>query len=613
LSISTALPTLLPAEEGKSKNSETKTLESKKKTPARGGKVLTPTHAAAAVVSIEHAKQEYFLGENVILQWRIRNVGDVPLKFSHGGDGRTPDANRALRFKVEVYDANGKLAVDPYPNPMNFGGMGGAPTLQPGEDYWDELQLMRYREITTPGTYTVKVYHDLGWEKNSHREYGEGFDRSTIPPAPRQAPIATTTIRFLKPDAKQARQVVDELLAMAPNSGRSDGERGQPYADFELVRYPVYLPLMKEMLENGDVRGLDAIGAMAFPEATAVLLDVKKHKNTEFVTKANRMMLIRTNLYYRGSASRASYLRERSWTDELKKVALASTWPMVAGNDREEIIQGARLIQTLGTKNDLPAVIKTLDRVLVLFKDNAIEQQSYPRPGNASEALANASLALLKLGATPPSTAATPGNAIVWLKALGSDKTFRPAGWSETARNLIKHEIPFIREVAIRNLPQSLDEPTAAAIAVALHDKFIPVQSAACELAWRAKLKVCAAPLIEVLKTTDNMWVMNSAIYAAVDCGVPNDQVLEICVSRLDPENVDWNHHLFLDFVRLAIKNHSGSSGSEDAWRGRTREIQAAWLEMIKAHRQELRDRKLFKPDDPALPKAMFPAGSLAN
>ena len=121
-------------------------------------------------------KEEYFLGENVVLHYRIENRGtntfsingregaNGPFSISLGGDTRN-NAGRATRFKVEAIDQAGRMAEDPCPNPCEFGGMSPLPTLKPGDEFCEDLQLMRYREPSKPGTYTIRVYHDLGWEQ----------------------------------------------------------------------------------------------------------------------------------------------------------------------------------------------------------------------------------------------------------------------------------------------------------------------------------------------------------------------------------------------------------------------------------------------------------------
>jgi hypothetical protein len=564
---------------------------------------------AGAVVSLEFDKPEYFLGENILLRWRIRNAGDTPLKFSVGGDGRTPGAKRAIRFKVESYDEAGNPVPDPYPNPHNMGGFGGVGPLKPQEEHWEDLQLMRYREFTKPGKYTIQVYHDLGWEKRDSDSDYRYRDSSEIPPPPREAPVVTAEINLVMPNAAQAREVVDEMLSLPENSNRTWGEKGQPYADFELLRYPVYLPIVKELSESGDARGLDAIGAMAFPEATGALIELMDHNHPEISAKAGSLLFQRAPYIYDTPPSRRSYLVERSWTDELKKLAMEPTWELLEGSDRDRLIRGARLVQSLGGKEDLPALVEVMERVLVTFRDDDVEQRAYLRPATACETLTGASLQLLRRGAKPTGEPTTPGQAAVWLMALGSDENFRPDGWRETLRGLARHDIPCIRDAALKQLPLPLAEADIELVAMAIDDKFEPVQGAACELAGKVKSEKFRGPLTKALEATDNEWVMRNAFSAAAECGVENDWRLEICVRRMRPRDNDWNMLMLQLLKDGAIESHGHSARAIENWSSILPGLRKSWLDFIEAHRQLLRKGTRFPASDPPLSPAMFPPG----
>ncbi len=95
------------------------------------------------------------------------------------------------------------------------------------------------------------------------------------------------------PTETQARQVVAEVLKLPADGNRTFGKRGRVFADFELLRYPVYLPIMKELVDHGDARGLDAIGAMAFPEATETLIELTKHSAPAIAAKAMQLLVWR--------------------------------------------------------------------------------------------------------------------------------------------------------------------------------------------------------------------------------------------------------------------------------------------------------------------------------
>lgn len=51
---------------------------------------------------------------------------------------------------------------------MHMGGLGGAAAIDPGESFWYHVPLWRSCEILEPNVYTIRVYHDLGWDADSH-------------------------------------------------------------------------------------------------------------------------------------------------------------------------------------------------------------------------------------------------------------------------------------------------------------------------------------------------------------------------------------------------------------------------------------------------------------
>jgi hypothetical protein len=214
---------------------------------------------------------------------------------------------------------------------------------------------------------------------------------------------------------------------------------------------------------------------------------------------------------------------------------------------------------------------------------------------------------VLKAGATPPATVDTPGSAVAWLVALEANEKFRPEGWRETARKLLKHNIPFVQDVALRSHPLTLDEPTIKVVNELLESDYLPVQGAACILAWKSKTKACGPTLKTLLQTTPDKWIMNSAFLAAETCGVNNDERLEICVDRMQPLNNDWNMWMMSQLVSGSIKTNGHGAQALADWTSTLATLQPAWREFIAAHRVLLRKGVRFPASSPPLSREMFP------
>jgi hypothetical protein len=110
-------------------------------------------------------RDRFLLGENVLVHYCLENTSSGPLHIDVGGDYR--GSSRSLRFEVTVTGEDGKVVADPDPKPFNMGGLGYSPEIGPGASWCQSLPLLRYARIEEPGTYRVRVVHDLvppGWK-----------------------------------------------------------------------------------------------------------------------------------------------------------------------------------------------------------------------------------------------------------------------------------------------------------------------------------------------------------------------------------------------------------------------------------------------------------------
>ncbi len=194
--------------------------------PARQSPQLPPP--GSAKISLLADKAEFFLGENILLHYRIENSGKEPLGVDVGGDYR--GGTRANRFKVTVVDAAGRELPDPAPTQHDMGGLSPLGGAKPGAAWFENVWLLRYRTLDQPGDYTVTVFHDLGW----------GERQATDPR------VVTLKLRLKMPNEAQARQVIADMETAKSNSGSTWGTKGQPAADFSLLKFPVYRPLLAE-------------------------------------------------------------------------------------------------------------------------------------------------------------------------------------------------------------------------------------------------------------------------------------------------------------------------------------------------------------------------------
>jgi len=176
-----------------------------------------------AKVTLSCDKDEYFLGENVLVHFKLENTGGAAFNADSGGDYR--GSPRSLRFKVTATDQNGDPVADPYPNSMCFGGLGGSSEVTPKKPFYHSLPIVRYLRFEKPGTYTINIHHDFGWKESAQRKFPEG----------------KIVLRLKRPSKGQARKLVRSWQAEKPYDGSTYGEKSKPHADFSQIRFGEYL------------------------------------------------------------------------------------------------------------------------------------------------------------------------------------------------------------------------------------------------------------------------------------------------------------------------------------------------------------------------------------
>ncbi len=570
-----------------------------------GGGRFEQTVPDTARVSFTFDAPQYFLGENVLGHFCVENTGTAPFRVSMGGDYR--GAARATRFHVTALDADGKTVADPYPGAMNFGGMEGEPTLKPGEKFYASLPVMRYLRFDGPGDYTIRVRHDLGWKATPEHPL----------------PVAEAKITLVMPTAEQAQKIVDAIVRLPDDGDAVFGKKSRPYRDLTTLRYPVYLPILQERVRKGSLEALEAIGNIATPEATQTLIDLLPDANPKIAREAARLLLERlpwsqdrVSPSWPGSQEALNLhkkLVEQSWQPQFAAPERANALKMVQSGDRDTLRIGAATLQSVGDPKDLPDVLRALNRRIALTQRTPRWQslddgadEGWMLQDDCLE-LMSAAHALLMRGAKLPPVASTAAEAAVALRSSGNDE----------ARDLklLRHPVPFVRQLALENVSAPLPYPAAGAtphplspalltiLPALLADPDTSVREAACTLVAKTKDGRLKEPLLKALATGKSSWLLNSASGAALNIGAQYEMCL-IWANRLDEPGM----------MRLAIENLAhvikGAGGwgwkmQSDAATGRL--LKPKWQQFLKENRARLQSGKLFTVGEAALSPDLFP------
>jgi len=496
-------------------------------------------------------KPQFFLGENVLVDFCVVNTSDDPLEIEVGGDYR--GSSRSLRFKVEVRDASGAVVADPDPNPMNFGGIGYSPKIAPGKRWCQSLPLMRYARIEAPGTYTIKATHDLGWK-------GE------------MAPTGTATVKFVMPTAAQAEAVVADMASLPADPNSSAGKVSAEYQDFSTLHFNAYVLPLGARAKAGDARAIDGLTWTPTEEATRALVILLGAPNADVARAAARGLAMRLpdpalngalgsrNPFEGTYAEQRKYLG-KAWVPSLANDVRAAAKTRLASAEVKDQQDGAFMLEALGTPADAPDLLKALDVAIEKTRTTPAEKDIYPVPRGACQELLRATEMLVARGLSPIASPKSPGEIAVWLFALDKAK---PAGWEGEMKKLLRHAIPYVREIALGKVPAGAAATFAAEISANLANADADVVVAAAKLAQRDKVTSLGKSVVAAIPKMTGIR-LNAVSYAAYELGARQERI-DALIPLLT------NKALFADVMRelfglLEQKSYGSSGDTPDAER----------------------------------------------
>jgi WD domain, G-beta repeat len=466
---------------------------------------------ADARLTLELDKAEYFLGENVLLHFCVENAGRGLFHIQLGGDYH--GVSRALRFHVEAIDEAGRLAPDPDPGGggVCLGGIMCTSSLKPGDKHYESVPLASYRRIEKPGMYRLRVSHGLGWRWDDAGPH----------------PVAEATLRFVLPTPEQARRVIEEMDRLPKGSGGISGERQKPFADFRALTHPVYLPVLAERAQGGDVRALDGIGSIPTADASAALIALLGHVDTKVARAALDRLLWRLpgpqlegqlgprNIFDNDHEEGRRELVKRSWDPRFAPRVLAHGKRLLDAGAPEDVKLGTFVLECLGGKEDVPTLVAALDRETRRDRDARDANGPHPRPRQLCQELQRACWSLLGRGAEISAEPRSPGEMLLFAAAVGERPSFRPPGWEGAYAQALRCEIPFVREAALFHLPCPAPAILLDRVAERLGDLNMNVQIAACRFAEKSKSAELREPVLRVLKTATDEDLFRAASTAA--------------------------------------------------------------------------------------------------
>jgi HEAT repeat protein len=551
--------------------------------PRRDGRWPVPPDAR---VSVELDKKTFFLGENIVLHYVVENTGKTPFQVFTGCDGR--NGVRALRFKVTATDETGVEAADPFPVITDHGGLGGEHEVHPGQKHYESVPLYPYRRLERPGVYTIRVWHDLGWEETG--------DRVT--------PAAEVTLTVVMPTPKQAREVAEATYRLPRPRSIASGEKRPPYPDFAVFQQAVYLPVFAPRAKAGCPKALEAIASIADPEATRTLIELTGHKDEAFGREALEALMYRLpipDLEEQFTDEQYRWLTDKSWRPEFTPAVRRIGRGRLQGTHPRDLQAGAHVMFCLGDQEDLPAVIRGLDTTLAGVKSATLDDRTEWK-------LRDAALEMMRRGVRLPGRPRSPGERLLFARAIEEVPGYRPAGWEKTYARLLQDDLPFVRDTALRGLPCGPPPELAELLPALLRDPDVVVRTSACWACLKVNSDELQQPLLDVLATARDAELMRSAHMVAFHHAlVPRFDVLRVLVRRLGEPGMARR---CLEYLGQIVEDESTLKYSDDKdnpYCLAPKEVvacQRAWWAFLKTREKELAAGKTYTAGE-------LPAGAL--
>jgi hypothetical protein len=560
-------------------------------------------------ISLRPRKVSYFLGENILLDYRI----------DYEGDGRFFAYFQQPCRVIATDEAGNRVAKCGIP--WHCHGSGGEGSAR-GSFCTYTVPLMRHCNFEKPGVYRIRVAHDLLWSKND---------------IPLDDPRWTeTTLTLVMPDAAQARKIVEAMSQLPgdfPNGTLDINELfggglwarpGYPdFADYTCMRYPVYLPILAEAAataKDGEDWARAGIAHIATTQATVALVGLLKHPNREFALRVAGTLADRLPGQRQGSnpyrdedadPARVRGLWDPKLAGPVREFARKILAEGPGAKERESNGYGYALfiLESLGTGEDMPAVVAALDALAGRAEAT----------GQDREVLVDASRSLVRAGATQPDDPKSPGQIVQYMLTLKERTGFRPNGWEARCAGWLGHATPLVRETVMRNVPRPLPEKVKVMLPALLAGPDESVVVAALSAVVDGGDARCRDAVAKLVATTESREVWGYLSGAAGKAGIAKDEYLLMLVERLgSPELGEWVSPELVSAVIGTRWLYHGECGLFILGGERTRHkdelatAQAAWRKFIKANAEAIRRGKQFGPTDPQIVPGMFSAGLVA-
>ena len=589
-----------------------------------------------ASIRLVPARKLWFLGENILLHLEVTNNGKQAFDVHSGGDYR--GGTRAGRFRVIATNEEGTVQNDPEPLQMRMGGLGGPRKIEPGETWFGNIALIRYRRLAGPGRYTIRVAHDLGW-------LGENFYYDSSDPKDLPDDLwAETTIVVVSPNEDDARGVISDMQAMK-DRGAVFGKKRGLYPDYGALSYPVYVPLLLELAKSHHPEAVQGIANLVEPAGTSALIELLSVADDPEVRKLNGQQLreqqdvyLREDETVSEAAARSlnrrlpvhtdqensgsKHLQDRmdraeaAWRPEHAAAVrayatdiLRNTKPSGLRDDRMEY--AAQLLEAIGTREDAPAVLAAFEKALQLSVREPLES---PLTYGLIHCLRDCVKPMNIEAVEQPKT---PGEIAIYLQTcinVELDKQ-RPTEFHQWGPEWLRHPIPFVRRLTLEAMPRRIPEWALKELKSLVDSPNVGVRYWAAALIRKSADVRFRDVLQKQMAVESDRWVIGELNEAAYATEISRVQVLRTWAQRLGDVTYDAETQRFgigytiFNIMQEDVIENSGGGGADGHLSRADPELVTRWLAFIEAHEAELNNGRKYKVGDGEITEDLFPAG----
>ncbi len=570
-----------------------------------GNDPLGEKNVTATLIS---PRQDYFLGENIMIRYRLENTGKAPVRYEIGAFYPMLRRNDGYRISAVLLDDNGQPSTQSapaIPGPENRGGRITHWELLPGQIHQHTLYLPRYFRFEKPGKYRIRIANVARLDPD--KEFS----------------AAEITLTLKLPTAKEARAVYERMkkLPDEPVAGIENAFDTE-IADFEALHQPIYLPILAEFAAKKDGNALTGIGKSHTAEATAALA-----KLIEPALNANDLdfaLLVYLQLedrlpnprYYQNEKTDPSYHKynapQRAFLEKVWRPEFAQPLRQLAGRlARDPGGKGlgdlSYIFECVGLPEDLPDLMRGYTQAIEATKTLPFETHQYFRPRGSAYNFRFSTRQLLARGAKVPTAPKTPGEAAVYFIALLERPDSRPADWPKQVVRWLQDDSPYLREFVLDHTPEPFPAAALDMLPQLMADEYIDLQIAACHVARTHPRPAYKEPLQTILLKGKEEHLLNAATKAGLANGLTNDRILEIWLNRLGGD----------DLAGKAVSRFLATILAADNCSSQQRELPetiritftARSKQFIEANREKLRDGHRFKIGDPEITEDLVPMG----